>query len=238
MRSPRPVLTLAAGIALAAALGACSKDDSSSGGASYELKAGDDTCTVSETSIPSGKATFKVENTGSDVTEVYVYGKDGEDFTKIMGEVENIGPGTQRDLDVDLSAGDYQLACKPGMVGDGIRTDLTVVGGSGSSATAEAAYDRELEFEIESSGEVKAPSDLTAEVGEKIEFKLENAASEEYYLELLAPDGDSLGEAEAAAAGDGEFVAALSEAGDYTVKTYADGAEDAAKSQVLEVAAP
>jgi iron uptake system component EfeO len=238
MHSPRPFLALAAGIALVGALGACSKDDSTSTAASYKLMAGDDSCTVSETSIPAGNATFEVENTGSDVTEVYVYGKDGDDFTKIMGEVENIGPGTQRDLDVNLSAGDYQLACKPGMVGDGIRADLTVTGESDPSETAEAAYDRELEFEIESGGEVKAPSDLTAEVGEKIEFKLENGASEEYYLELLAPDGDSLGEAEAAASGDGEFVAALDEAGDYTVKTYADGAEDAAKTQVLTVAAP
>ena len=238
MHSPRPLLALAAGFALVGALGACSKDDSSTSAASYEVKAGDDSCTVSETSIPAGKATFEVENTGGDVTEVYVYGKDGDDFTKIMGEVENIGPGTQRDLDVNLSAGDYQLACKPGMVGDGIRTDLTVTGESDPSETAEAAYDRELEFEIESSGEVKAPSDLTAEVGERIEFKLENGASEEYYLELLAPDGDELGEAEAAASGDGEFVAALEEAGDYTVKTFADGAEDAAKTQVLTVAAP
>src|SRR3954464_710941 len=101
MRSPRPLLALVAGITLVGALGACSKDDSSSNGARYQLTADDDSCKVSETSIPAGKATFEVENTGSDVTEVYVYGKDGEDFTQIVGEVENIGPGTQRDLDVN-----------------------------------------------------------------------------------------------------------------------------------------
>ena len=45
-----------------------------------------------------------------------------------MGEVENIGPGLSRDLVVDLPKGTYEGACKPGMVGDGIRETLTVTG--------------------------------------------------------------------------------------------------------------
>jgi iron uptake system component EfeO len=48
-----------------------------------------------------------------------------------MGEVENITPGLSRELRVELPAGTYQTACKPGMVGAGIRNDLTV---SGSAA--------------------------------------------------------------------------------------------------------
>lgn len=239
MRQPRLALAIVATAALVCCLSACSKDDSSSGGTSYDILAGDDSCDVSETTISAGKASFKVENAGGDVTEVYVYGKDGADFTKIMGEVENIGPGTSRDLDVTLSAGDYQVACKPGMVGEGIRTDITVTGGSDATTEeSNAAYDRELEVEVEDSGEIVPPDDLTAEVGEKIEFKLENASADEYYLELLGPDGDELGEAEVAASGDGEFVAELTEAGDYVLKTYADGAEDAAQRQTLTVSAP
>ena len=117
--------TLLVGIAVLGSLTSCGKDSGSSSGDSYNVKASDDACEVESTSIPAGKATFKVENTGTDVTEVYVYGKAGDEFTKIMGEVENIGPGTTRDLDVSLDAGEYQIACKPGMVGDGIRTDLT-----------------------------------------------------------------------------------------------------------------
>lgn len=239
MRYPRPLLAAALGVALVGSLGACSKDDSASGGSSsYTVKAGDDACDVSETSIPAGKATFKVENTGSDVTEVYIYGKDGADFTAIKGEVENVGPGTSREFDVTLSAGDYQVACKPGMVGDGIRTDLTVTGGSVETSTGEASYDRELELQVGSDGELKAPGDLTAEVGEKIEFKLENGSSDEYYIELLGPDGDQLGEAEAAASSGGEFVAELSEGGDFTIKVYAAGAEHAAQTETLTVSAP
>ena len=46
-----------------------------------------------------------------------------------MGEVENISPGLQRKLIVQLAEpGTYQTACKPGMVGDGIRGDFKVTG--------------------------------------------------------------------------------------------------------------
>jgi iron uptake system component EfeO len=52
---------------------------------------------------------------------VYVYTPAGD----IMGEVENIGPGTSRDLTVELDPGLYEVVCKPGMVGDGIATSIT-----------------------------------------------------------------------------------------------------------------
>ena len=46
-----------------------------------------------------------------------------------MGEVENISPGLNRKLIVQLTEpGTYQTACKPGMVGDGIRGDFKVTG--------------------------------------------------------------------------------------------------------------
>ena len=59
------------------------------------------------------------------MTEFYVYAE-GD---RVMGEVENIGPGLSRQLIVLLpEPGTYQTACKPGMVGDGIRADFTVTG--------------------------------------------------------------------------------------------------------------
>jgi len=42
--------------------------------------------------------------------------------------VENITPGLSRELRVELPAGTYQTACKPGMIGTGIRAALTVRG--------------------------------------------------------------------------------------------------------------
>lgn len=227
-------MTLVAGLALAGALGACAEDGSASG-TTYQVKAGDSSCEVSDTELAAGEATFEVENVGSDVTEVYVYGKNGDDFTKIMGERENIGPGTSQSFQVTLPAGEYQVACKPGMTGDGIRTNVTVTGEGGSAAESEASYDREVEFEIEDGGTVKPPAELDATVGEKLEFKLENEADAEYYLELLDPQGEELGEAEAHAGTGAEFVAELTHAGTYQVKVFEDGKESAAETFPLEV---
>jgi iron uptake system component EfeO len=105
---------------LALAVGGCTSK--SGGGDGIAVTASDDSCDVAATELPSGSATFTVTNRGGDVTETYVYTLDDE----IMGEVENIGPGTSRDLTVDLGPGLYEVVCKPGMTGDGIATPITV----------------------------------------------------------------------------------------------------------------
>lgn len=233
-----PPLTFVVGVALLASLAGCS-NDASSGAARYSVKAGDETCDVEKAEFAAGDVVFDVENTGSDVTEVYVYGQEGDGFSKIMGEIENVGPGTSQDFTVSLTAGDYQVACKPGMVGDGIRTDITVTGGdSSSSDESEGLYDRELEFAITKSGSVSLPDEgLTAVTGEKIEFKLVNDSLDEHYLELLDPDGSQVAEAEAAGGSEAEFIAELGSAGDYTLNIYADGAEEDPMSHTLSVTA-
>lgn len=104
-------------------------------------------CAVSAAEAPSGTLSFAVTNSGDDVTEFYLLGEDG---LRVVSEVENIGPGLTRDLVVQLRPGEYFTACKPGMVGEGIRAAFTVtdsgadVGPSGDVAAqlaaAEAAY--------------------------------------------------------------------------------------------------
>jgi iron uptake system component EfeO len=228
------VLATAGAFALAGTLAACGGDGGEAA-AVHQVKAGDDSCRVDDTSLDAGRHAFKVENVGSDVTEVYVYGKDGDDFSTIMGERENIGPGTVQTLEVDLAAGDYEVACKPGMTGDGIRTALSVTGAGGSSEAAKQSYDRELEFEVENDGTVRQPSKLSAKAGERIEFKLENKSDAEYYLEVLGPDGSELGEGEAHGGQDAEFVTELADAGDYQVKVFRDGQEDKSTTLALNV---
>jgi len=89
------------------------------------VNASDSACELSGTEGATGANTFVITNTGNKVTEFYVYGE-GE---RVMGEVENISPGLQRKLIVQLGEpGTYQTACKPGMVGDGIRGDFKVTG--------------------------------------------------------------------------------------------------------------
>jgi iron uptake system component EfeO len=116
-----------------ATLTACAKDepaatDDSTG--PVTVKATDSACDLSRRDVKSGTSTFSVTNGGSKVTEFYVYAE-GD---RVMGEVENIGPGLKRELIVELPAGKYQAVCKPGMVGDGIRGDLTVSGDAPAQA--------------------------------------------------------------------------------------------------------
>ncbi|GAA1112278.1 peptidase M75 family protein [Kribbella jejuensis] len=120
-----------------AALSACAKDEPAAkddGTGPVTVKATDSGCDLSRRDVKSGTSTFSVSNGGSKVTEFYVYA-DGD---RVMGEVENIGPGLKRDLIVELPTGKYQAVCKPGMVGDGIRGDLTVTGDAPSQVSADA----------------------------------------------------------------------------------------------------
>lgn len=87
------------------------------------VTATDDACTVSSADAPSGTLTFAVTNKGSKVNEFYLFAEDG---VRVVGEVENIGPGITRNLVVRIKPGTYVAACKPGMTGDGIRSDFTV----------------------------------------------------------------------------------------------------------------
>jgi len=122
----RGVAVLLASLLALAACGGSSENHPK--GSTVQVKAGDKTCEVATVSLPAGAHRFAVTNTGSQVTEVYVYGE-GD---RIIGEVEDVGPGTSRDLTVELAAGNYQVACKPGMQGAGIRSALTVSAGTGS----------------------------------------------------------------------------------------------------------
>ncbi|WP_372697059.1 iron uptake system protein EfeO [Arthrobacter sp. JSM 101049] len=82
-----------------------------------------DACNLSTDTVPGGTLKFSVKNDGDQVTEFYLLAEDG---LRIVGEVENIGPGLSRDLVVTAPEGKYVAACKPGMVGDGIRAGFTV----------------------------------------------------------------------------------------------------------------
>lgn len=124
--SPRPSarLMIATGSALAvAALAGCTSTATETSTDAIAVTSSDDACDVAVSEAGSGVLRFNVTNTGSDVTEFYVLAADG---LQIISEVENIGPGLSRELVVQIGPGEYTLACKPGMVGDGIRQAFTV----------------------------------------------------------------------------------------------------------------
>jgi len=126
MRIRRTAVLLAAGtLVVGGALAGCNstKDEDSAGGP-IAVTASEKGCKLARTSLAAGTHTFEVKNTGTQVTEFYVYAP-GD---RIMAEVENIGPGLSRKLIVELPAGKYEGACKPGMKGNGIRQALTITG--------------------------------------------------------------------------------------------------------------
>src|SRR5689334_1058702 len=139
------------GAAVAAALtslAACGKDEtpaaSSGGDGKIAVTATDTECKVARSDSTAGAVHFTVTNNGDKVTEFYVYAE-GD---RVMGEVENIAPGVTRELLVDLEAGAYQTACKPGMSGKGLRNAFKVTGAKKSAdnatelAAATASYQR------------------------------------------------------------------------------------------------
>ena len=216
----RASLLLALPLALGlSACGGSSDGTASGGGGEVDVTAGDTTCEVAKTSFDPGKITFDVKNDGKDVTEVYVYAKGSDgDFDKVVGEVENIAPGTSRDFPVTVSSGDYEVACKPGQTGNGIRTKITVSGTASAGDSDDAKYDREVEFSAKEFAFTGLES-FTAKAGEKIEFKLENDGTMQHEFEVFGPDGEELGEIGPTDPGkDGEVILELAKAGKYTYK--------------------
>ncbi|MGH3588315.1 MAG: iron uptake system protein EfeO, partial [Pseudonocardia sp.] len=143
-------------VAALAALAGCTSTaptEASGPGGPISVTAADESCEVAATEAPAGTITFAIRNAGTKVTEFYLYGA-GD---RIMGEVENIGPGLTRELIVEVpDGGAYTTACKPGMVGDGIRSPFTVTGSATRSvdedtrlAEATAGYHRWVTSQIE-----------------------------------------------------------------------------------------
>ncbi len=135
-------LLLTAGVAGLLALAGCTENVQNAGtDGSIAVASADSACDVATGSAPSGTVVFNVKNTGSQVTEFYLLGEDG---LRIVGEVENIGPGLTRDLVVQAAPGSYFTACKPGMVGDGIRAAFTVTD-SGADLTPTGPLAEQIE---------------------------------------------------------------------------------------------
>ncbi|MFF4605326.1 iron uptake system protein EfeO [Streptomyces sp. NPDC001339] len=119
------VAAVAAAAAVTAVAGCAAKSDGKGGGkGAIEVTATDSACDLSAKEFPAGHVRFAVHNKGAKVTEVYLYAP-GD---RIVTERENIGPGTAAEITAEVKAGSYEIACKPGMKGDGIRQKVTVTG--------------------------------------------------------------------------------------------------------------
>lgn len=195
MRNPA---ILACPLLVAVLLTGCSATKRTSAGSSgtIAVDAGEKTCQVATSTLPAGQHTFEINNSASQVTEVYVYAP-GD---RIMGEVENIGPATKRTLIVELAAGEYEVACKPGMVGNGNRTALTVTGAAAASQTK----DQDLQAAVDSyrkyvESETQALVESTATFVAAIKAGKLAAAKQAYptarlHYERIEPIAESFGD--------------------------------------------
>ncbi|TPG35819.1 iron uptake system protein EfeO [Mycolicibacterium hodleri] len=159
LRTTRTGVAAAAALLTGIALAGCQAKEPETPASSGEnspvaitVNASDTTCELSGTESLTGPSTFVITNNGTKVTEFYVYGA-GD---RVMGEVENISPGLERKLVVQLTEpGTYQTACKPGMTGDGLRGDFTVTGDTvhidteGKFADAAGNYKRYVNSQTE-----------------------------------------------------------------------------------------
>ncbi|WP_119582753.1 iron uptake system protein EfeO [Streptomyces europaeiscabiei] len=119
------VVTAAATVAALTAVTGCTEKSSAGADGAITVTATDTECEVSKKEFPAGHVELDIENKGSKVTEVYLLFPDD----RVVTERENIGPGTKQKVTAEVKAGDYRIACKPGMKGDGIRQDVKATGG-------------------------------------------------------------------------------------------------------------
>jgi iron uptake system component EfeO len=123
------------------ALTGCVPNNASGTNAALTVDSSSDACAVSTASAPSGTLQFSIKNSGDQVTEFYLLAEDG---LRIVGEVENIGPGLSRDLVVQAKPGDYFTVCKPGMIGTGIGKSKFTVVDSGETVQATGDFDEQV----------------------------------------------------------------------------------------------
>ncbi|MGW0042453.1 iron uptake system protein EfeO [Rhodococcus sp. NPDC003348] len=191
MRRSTPALALLALTPLA--LAACTAKTESDADA-IAVTATDTTCDIAANTATTGTTTFSITNNGSKVTEFYVYGA-GD---RVMGEVENVGPGLTRQLIVNLpEPGTFHTACKPGMVGEGIRSEFTVTGEakvstdeSGRLAEAADGYKRYVTSQVTALQETAANFVAAIKAGDVAAAKAQYPTTRTYY-ERIEPIAES-----------------------------------------------
>ncbi|WP_431033072.1 iron uptake system protein EfeO [Streptomyces sp. P6-2-1] len=122
----RPVLAVLTGALALGGLTACTEKSAAKAGedGTIGVTAADTACDTTAKTARAGKVTLAIANKGKRATEVEIVLPDG----RIVSEKENIGPGTKYTLTAEVKAGSYEIACRPGMVGHGVRQRLTVSG--------------------------------------------------------------------------------------------------------------
>jgi FTR1 family protein len=142
-RQARPVVAVAAALALAGALTACGSggDSGPAGARKLAITLTDDGCSPAKASVPSGPVTFSIKNGGSSsVTEMELKDADGV----ILGERENLAEGLSGSFTLTLQPGRYVISCPNGSTED--QGTLTVTGKPAATTTNASAEPQDAEL--------------------------------------------------------------------------------------------
>lgn len=199
VRALAALLVPAAALTLTACGGGSSSTTSSSkkGAGPIAVTASDTTCEVARKTADAGNIEFTIVNKGTKTNEFYVYAE-GD---RIVGEVENIAPGLTRTFHVQVAEpGTYQTACKPGMVGEGIRGDFTVTGASAAPQSddallkaATASYKRYVNSQLDALGPQTAAFVAAVKAKDVAKAKTLYPVARGYY-ERVEPVAESFGD--------------------------------------------
>ena len=95
-------------------------------GSAIPVDMSDTDCVVELGEAPAGAIAFSLTNTGTDVNEFEIF---AEDQLRIVGEKENVTPGSTVDFVVQLQPGTYYTACKFQQIGNPVGVaEFTVTG--------------------------------------------------------------------------------------------------------------
>jgi iron uptake system component EfeO len=131
----RPLATVGAAAAALLVLAGCVPNNTDGGAAALTVAIADDSCAVSTDTAAAGAVTFSLTNNGSDVNEFEIL---ADDQLRIVGEKENIIPGSTVDYAAQLEPGTYYTACKFQLVGAPIGLAEFTVTGEAAAVDADA----------------------------------------------------------------------------------------------------
>ncbi len=119
--------------AIALALSGCVPNNTA-GAAALTVDVTDDTCVVSAATAAAGNITFEITNSGTDVNEFEIL---ADDKLRIVGEKENVTPGSTVSYVAQLGPGTYYTACKFQLIGAPTGLAEFTVTGEASAVSAD-----------------------------------------------------------------------------------------------------
>jgi len=134
MRTARLLLVASSALALGVA---CTSTETAADDA-IEVTLRNDAVTLDPTTAPAGSVTFSATNEGTETHEIEVFHVDPKalpiadgvastDGLELLDEIEDITPGGNADLTVDLAAGSYVVMCNlPDHYGRGMVSSFDV----------------------------------------------------------------------------------------------------------------